>query len=94
MAVAGLASELRRDTAVGVIPDNSEYPLLLSHTCVPLPTTHIVRRLPDGFWQPINNVLLVKEGQQSMADSGSAFNNSVKEMRTIKAQIGKVADDF
>ena len=57
IAIHGDPYELRSATVVGVRTYDLEYPLLLSNTTIPLPATHRVRRLPDGYWQPINNYL-------------------------------------
>jgi len=94
MAIHGDPQQLRSDTVVGIIPDNLEYPLLLSKTMMLLPATHQVRQLPNGYWQPINRYLLEKEGIQSMADIGSGFNNNVKQMRDIRTAIAQATDDY
>ena len=43
MAIQGDPSQLRRDTIVGVLPDNLQFLLLLRNTRIPLPSTHRVR---------------------------------------------------
>lgn len=90
----GNPSSLRRATIVGVRPNASSYPLLLSNTTIPIPATHRVRRLPDGFWQPINDHELLQEGIQSLADRGSGFNEATKRMKKINAEIIQAKDDY
>ena len=94
MGTFGDPSQLRSATVVGVRPDDSLYPLLISNTTIPLPGTHLVRRLPDGYWQPINDFLFLKEGVQSMTAIGSGFYDNVKKMRKVKAAIAQATDDF
>jgi hypothetical protein len=90
----GNPSSLLRATIVGIRPKDSSYPLILSNTTMPIPGTHRVRRLPDEFWQPINEFVLLQEGTQSLAGSGSGLNEATKRMRKINAEIVQARDDF
>jgi hypothetical protein len=90
----GNPSSLQRATVVGIRPKDSSYPLVLSNTTMPIPGTHRVRRLPDGFWQPIHEFVLLQEGTQSLAGRGSGLHQVTKRMRKINDDIVKARDDF
>ena len=90
----GNPDSLCRATVVGVRPDNSSYPLLVSGSTLPIPGTHRVRRLPDGNWQPINEFALRKEGIQSMADRSSGLSENVQKARNIRDEVEKAKNDF
>jgi len=90
----GNPSSLQRATVVGIRPKDSSYPLVLSNTTMPIPGTHRVRRLPDGFWQPIHEFVLLQEGTQSLAGSGSGLHEATKRLRKMNDDIIKARDDF
>mmetsp|Transcript_17185 Transcript_17185/g.39701 ORF Transcript_17185/g.39701 Transcript_17185/m.39701 type:complete len:461 (-) Transcript_17185:98-1480(-) len=94
MAVFGNASALEKATIVGIRPDNKKHPLLLSNSIIPLPSYHRVRRLPGGKWQPISEFVLLKEGKQSLADSGTGLNKAIQGMRRIRDEVSKAKDDY
>ena len=88
----GNPSSLRKAKIVGMRPNHS-YPLVLSSTIM-LVRTHSVRRLPDGFWQPINNFVLLQGGVQSFTGSGSGFDNAKKQMKRVEDEIIRARDEF
>ena len=94
IAIFGDNRFLRRATVVGIRPEDSSFPLILSNTTMPLPGSHRVRQLPDGFWQPICDFILQKEGIQSLADASSGFSEAANRMKSAQAEISKAADDF
>ena len=94
IAVFGNASALQKATIVGIRPDNQSHPLLLSNSIIPLPSSHLVRRLPDGKWQVISEFKLLEEGKQSLVDSGTGLNNAIDSMRKINEEVTKAKDDF
>ena len=94
MAVFGNASALQKATVVGIRPDNKSYPLLLSNLIIPLESSHRVRRLPDGNWQPISEFELLPEGKQSLADSGTGLNKAIESVKKIREEVSKAKDDY
>jgi len=92
LATHGDPSQLQRAHVVGIRPDNPSYPLLLSNTIMPLPSSHLVRCLPDGNWRPIKDFLLRKAGIQNIAKAG--MNDVVEKFKKVGDEIAQVADDF
>ena len=93
MGAFGNPSFLRRARIVGITL-NESFPLQLEDTIMPIPGTHRVRRLPDGFWQPINEFVLLQEGVQSLTGKGSGLDKAKNKMRKIQSEISQARDRF
>jgi len=92
LATHGDPSQLQRAHVIGIRPDNPSYPLLLSNAIIPLPSSHLVRCLPDGNWRPIKDFLLRKAGIQNIAKAG--MNTVVAKFKKVGEEIAQAEDDF
>lgn len=93
MGTFGNPQSLRRARIEGIVPAN-QFPLVLSNSILPLPGTHRVRKLPDGYWQPIHDYQLQQTGLQSFTANGSALHKAAQKMRTVQAHVAKARDKF
>ena len=92
LATTGDPTQLQRATIVGIRPENTTYPLLLSNTTMPLPSSHLVRRLPDGCWEPIKEFLLFTEGIQNIAEAG--LKDNIQRFKKVRGEINQASKDF
>ena len=93
MGTFGNPQSLRRARVDGISP-GEKFPLQLSNSIMPLPGTHRVRRLPDGFWQPIHDHVLLKEGFHSILEKDSALQKATKSFKKVQADIIRARDKF
>mmetsp|Transcript_27552 Transcript_27552/g.75194 ORF Transcript_27552/g.75194 Transcript_27552/m.75194 type:complete len:491 (-) Transcript_27552:429-1901(-) len=90
----GNPSALRNATVVGVRPDDNKFPIDLSNMSMPLPASHRVRILPDGYWQPIRDFALQQKETESSLERGSGLAQATNMFRSIHKEIRNAADDF
>jgi len=87
--VAGDPDMLRRATIKGIRPGH-EYPLVLSMLSC-LPSTHHIRKLPDGKLRAIRHYRLQSEGEHNTA---VGLDSMISKFKEARAGVQKAADDF
>jgi hypothetical protein len=92
LATTGDPTQLQRATIVGIRPENTTYPLLLSNKTMPLPSSHLVRRLPDGCWEQIKEFILLTEGIQNIAEAG--LKDNIQRFKKVRGEINQASKDF
>lgn len=92
LATTGDPTQLQRATIVGIRPENTTYPLLLSNKTMPLPSSHLVRRLPDGCWEQVKEFHLLTEGIQNIAEAG--LKDNIQRFKKVRGEINQASKDF
>jgi hypothetical protein len=92
LATNGDPTQLLRAAIVGIRPENTTYPLLLSSKTMPLPSSHLVRRLPDGCWEQIKEFSLLTEGIQNIAEAG--LKDNIQRFKKVRGKINQASKDF
>ena len=59
---------------------------------MPLPSSHLVRRLPNGCWEQIKEFLLFTEGIQNIAEAG--LKDNIQRFQKVRGEINQASKDF
>jgi hypothetical protein len=59
---------------------------------MPLPLSHLIRRLPDGCWEQIKKNLLSTEGIQNIAEAG--LKDNIQRFKKVCGEINQASKNF